>query len=88
MHTNTSSLKQMPRPEEIVWFDGEIIPMAQARVSIEAGLSLTWKPYLGDAGRSVSIEHYGASGKGTLLFKQFGLTADAVVAAAKESMGA
>ena len=35
MHTNSSSLKQMPRPEEIVWFDGEIIPMAQARVSIE-----------------------------------------------------
>ena len=45
-----------------------------------------WAKYVGCKGRSVSIEHYGASGKGTVLFKEFGLTSDAVVAAAKESL--
>ncbi len=78
------------------WFDAQdeayrnevLPPEVTARVSVEAGIAMGWAKYVGAKGRSVSIEHYGASGKGTLLFKQFGLTADAVVAAAKESMGA
>ena len=51
------------------WFDEQdaayresVLPAAvKARVSIEAGLALTWRSYVGDAGRSVSIEHFGAS---------------------------
>lgn len=78
------------------WFDAqdeayreEVLPASvTARVSVEAGIAMGWAKYVGAKGRSVSLEHYGASGKGTLLFKQFGITADAVVAAAKESMGA
>ncbi len=57
-----------------------------ARVSVEAGVSLTWRPYVGDRGRSVSIEHFGASADYKTLFREFGITADAVVAAAKESL--
>jgi len=66
-----------------------VLPAAvRARVSIEAGLALTWAPYLGDAGRHVSIEHYGASADYKTLYQKFGLTAEAAVAAAKESIAA
>ena len=60
----------------------------RARVSVEAGLALTWLPYLGDAGRSVSIEHFGASADYKTLYREFGITAEAVVAAARESIAA
>jgi len=78
------------------WFDEQsaayresVLPAAvRARVSIEAGLALTWKPYLGDAGRSVSIEHFGASADYKTLFREFGITTEAAVAAAKESLAA
>jgi len=59
-----------------------------ARVSVEAGLALTWAPYLGSAGRSVSIEHFGASADYKTLYREFGITTDAVVAAARESLAA
>jgi transketolase len=60
----------------------------RARVSVEAGLGLTWKPYVGDAGRTVSIEHFGASADYKTLYREFGITTEAVVAAAKESLAA
>ena len=57
-----------------------------ARVSVEAGLALTWRGIVGDKGRSVSIEHFGASADYKRLFQEFGITAEAVAAAAKESL--
>ena len=59
-----------------------------ARVSIEAGLALGWKEYVGDAGRSVSIEHFGASADYKTLFREFGITTEAAVAAARDSLAA
>jgi len=59
-----------------------------ARVSIEAGIDLTWRPYVGDTGRSVSIEHFGASADYKTLFREFGITPEAAVAAARESIAA
>jgi transketolase len=58
----------------------------KARVSVEAGLSLGWARYVGDAGRSVSIEHFGASADYKTLFREFGMTTEAVVAAARDSL--
>jgi transketolase len=60
----------------------------KARVSVEAGIALGWRGILGDAGRAVSLEHFGASASGSTLFKEFGFTPEAVVAAAKESLAA
>jgi transketolase len=60
----------------------------KARASVEAGLALTWRPYVGDAGRSVSIEHFGASADYKTLYREFGVTTEAVVAAAKASLAA
>jgi len=78
------------------WFEEQdaayresVLPAAvKARVSVEAGLGLTWRPYVGDAGRSVSIEHFGASADYKTLYREFGITTEAVVAAAKESLAA
>lgn len=56
----------------------------KARVSVEAGLSLGWREIVGDSGHSVSIEHYGASADYKTLFREFGITSDAVVAAAEK----
>ena len=49
---------------------------------------MTWTKYIGDRGRSVSIEHFGASADYKTLFREFGITTEAVVAAAKESLAA
>jgi transketolase len=66
-----------------------VLPAAvKARVSVEAGIALTWTPYLGDAGRSVSIEHFGASADYKTLYREFGMTTEATVAAVKDSIAA
>ena len=58
----------------------------QARVSVEAGLALGWEKYLGVHGRSVSIEHFGASADYQTLFREFGITVENTVAAIRESL--
>jgi len=66
--------------------DSVIPPHIVARVSVEAGISTSWDKLVGSAGRSVSIEHFGASADYKTLFREFGMTAEAVVAAAKDSI--
>jgi transketolase len=61
-------------------------PGVKARVSVEAGIALGWRGYVGDDGESVSLEHFGASADYKTLFQQFGITAERVVAAAKASL--
>ncbi len=65
-----------------------ILPDVKARVSVEAGATFGWAQYVGEAGRSVGIDHYGASAAGDRLFEEFGFTVDHVVSAAKESIAA
>ena len=68
-------------------YQESVLPAAiKARVSVEAGISQGWHRYVGDLGEIVSLEHYGASGKGTLLFEEFGFTPQRVVAAAKATL--
>ena len=57
-----------------------------ARVSIEAGISQGWRDLIGDLGEAISLEHFGASASHTTLFKEFGFTPEAIVAAAKKSI--
>ena len=63
-------------------------PTVRARVSVEAGVPMGWREFVGDAGRIVGLNHFGASAAYTVLYEQFGLTADVVVAAARESLAA
>ncbi|WP_169582650.1 transketolase [Microbacterium thalassium] len=66
-----------------------VLPAAvTARVSVEAGSSLTWRGIVGDKGRSVAIDHFGASADYKTLFQKFGITAEAVVEAARETLAA
>lgn len=58
----------------------------KARVSVEAGIAMSWRDLVGDAGESVSLEHYGASAPAATLFEKFGFTPEAVAAAARRSL--
>jgi transketolase len=70
--------------EQSAQYKESVLPSSvTARVSVEAGLSLGWSKYV-SSGASVSIEHFGASADYKTLFNKFGMTADAVVKAAKE----
>jgi transketolase len=70
-------------------YKDEVLPPAiRARVSVEAGVPMGWREFVGDAGRIVGLTHYGASAAYTKLYEEFGLTDEAVVAAARESMEA
>jgi transketolase len=66
--------------------DEVLPPQVRARVSVEAGVPLGWRDFVGDDGRIVSIDHFGASADATTLFREFGFTPAAVVAAARESI--
>jgi len=68
--------------------DSVLPPSVKARVAVEAGIGLTWHRYVGDAGCIVSLEHFGASADGKVLFQEYGFTAENVAAKAKESIAA
>ncbi|MEN9713870.1 MAG: hypothetical protein RLZZ164_534 [Actinomycetota bacterium] len=80
----------------VEWFDEQsdsyresVLPASVgARVSVEAGLALGWNKYVGPFGRSVSIEHFGASADYKTLFREFGMTVEHVVSAAHDSIKA
>jgi transketolase len=61
-------------------------PSVKARVSVEAGVAMSWHDLVGEAGECVSIEHFGASAPYQVVFEKFGFTADNVVAAARASL--
>jgi len=65
----------------------EVLPArVKARVSVEAGLTSGWREFVGDLGESVGIDHYGASADYKTLYREFGITTEAVVAAAKKTL--
>jgi transketolase len=78
------------------WFDRQdqayrdtvIPPNVRARVSVEAGVAQGWRDVVGDAGRMVSLEHFGASADYDTIYRQFHITAEAVTLAAEESLRA
>jgi transketolase len=57
-------------------------------VSVEAAVGLGWRDYVGDAGRMISLEHFGASADYKTLYREFGITPEATVKAAKDSIKA
>jgi transketolase len=68
-------------------YQEDVLPAAmRARVSVEAGITEPWKALVGDAGESVGINHFGASAAEKTLYKEFGITAEAVASAARASL--
>ena len=75
--------------EQSAEYRESVFPAAvKARVSVEAGISLGWREIVGDAGRSISIEHFGASADYETLYREFGMTTENVVLAARDSIAA
>jgi transketolase len=58
-------------------------PAVTARVAIEAGVEHSWRKYLGDRGVFIGMDTYGASAPCQTVYKNYGLTSEAVVEAAK-----
>jgi transketolase len=65
--------------------DSVLPPDVSARVAVEAGIAQSWYRYVGDTGEIISIEHYGESADDKTLFREFGFTPEAVVAAAERA---
>ena len=78
------------------WFNAQdaayresVLPASvKARVSIEAGVAQGWRELVGDAGTIISLDHFGASADYKRLFSEFGITAEAITAAALDSISA
>ncbi|WP_460808400.1 transketolase [Nocardioides salsibiostraticola] len=76
------------------WFDAQsadyrasvLAPDVRARVSVEAGVAQGWREIVGDHGRIVSLDHFGGSADYETLYTEFGITTEAVVAAAQASL--
>lgn len=73
--------------EQPASYQEQVLPASiKARVSVEAGLTLGWREFVGDQGVSVGIDHYGASADYQTLYTEFGITTEAVISAVKTSL--
>ena len=78
----------------VEWFDEQdesyrrevLPPTIRARISVEAGITPPWKLFVGDAGASIGVDHYGASAAYQKIYEEFGITAERVAAAARDSL--
>jgi transketolase len=76
------------------WFDAQdedyrrtvLPPSCRARVSVEAGATLGWFKYVGDAGETVGLDHFGASADAATLYREFGITPDTIADAVRRSV--
>ncbi len=64
--------------------DSVLPPKVTKRLAIEAGVALGWHKYVGDKGRIISIERFGASAPASVIAEKFGFTVETVTAAAKQ----
>jgi transketolase len=74
--------------QEPAYRDSVLPPSIRARVAVEAGATLGWHRYVGDAGRVIGLDHFGASADPAILFREYGITPEDVAAAARESISA
>jgi transketolase len=72
--------------EEPVSYRDSVLPKSALRVSIEAGIALGWREYVGDSGIIISLDHYGASAAAPKLFAEFGFTVERVVGEVEKAL--
>lgn len=65
-----------------------VIGTASVKIAVEAGIRMGWDRFIGNDGTFVGMTGFGASAPYKALYEHFGITKDAVVAAAKEKIGA
>jgi transketolase len=75
--------------QQPVEYRESVLPsQVRARVAVEAGSPLSWWRWVGDAGRIVGLDRFGASADQGTLFRELGITSEAVVEAARASLDA
>jgi transketolase len=72
--------------EQPISYRESVLPASSLRVSIEAGIALGWREYVGDSGVIISLDHWGASASAAKLFTEFGLTSERVIADVKKAL--
>ena len=72
--------------EQPISYRDSVLPKNSLRVSIEAGIALGWREFVGDSGLIISLDHWGASASAAKLFTEFGLTSERVVADIKKAL--
>ena len=74
----------------VEWFEAyrrEVLPPTlRARVSVEAGITPPWRLFTGETGASIGVDHFGASAAYQKIYQEFGITAERVAAAARDSL--
>ncbi|HXC24409.1 MAG TPA: transketolase C-terminal domain-containing protein, partial [Gemmatimonadaceae bacterium] len=68
-------------------YQASVLPPGVKRVSIEAAAPMSWYRWIGSDGTALGLTHFGASAPGPTLFKEFGITTDHLVQAAKSLLG-
>jgi transketolase len=67
--------------------DAVLPPTVRTRISIEAGSTFGWTRWVGDHGRAIGLDRFGASAPAEVLFERFGFNLDNIVAVAREAIG-
>jgi transketolase len=63
----------------------EVLPSSiKARVSVEAGVAQGWDKYVGDFGKSISIDKFGASAPYKVIMDKYGFTIENIVTTCKQ----
>jgi transketolase len=71
--------------EQTTKYKESVLPSnIKARLAIEAGVSMGWSKYIGDAGETLTVDKFGASAPAEVVFKEFGFTVENVVKKAKK----
>ena len=70
--------------QDTTYRESVLPPDVQARISIEAGVTLGWARYTGSKGLCIGLDHFGASAPASVLFEKFGLTAENIAEQAKK----
>ena len=72
--------------QDQAYVDEVLPPTVAARVSIEAGSTFGWTRWVGDSGRSIGLDRFGASAPAEVLFEKFGFTVANVLEVAEQAM--
>jgi transketolase len=75
------------REQDQTYRDSVLLPQVRARVAVEAGVAQGWRDWVGDLGEILSLGHFGASAPYNVVYEQFGLTVDGVLACARKVLG-
>ena len=67
--------------------EGVLPPGVEARVAVEAGVTIGWERYVGTKGKTIGLDRYGASAPYQEIYQNLGVSAEAVAEAARELLG-